>query len=221
MNTSSFSFHNPFSVNHIMHVKYQTSCWFLLVFMFHVACFNLPTDINECEVSGKTLCDHECVNTVGSFLCRCRTGYILAPDQRSCILVPNCELTYVFWNWSGRFEHIQNIFCVYCLSLPLDNCYLLPIVDCCYESHHSVQFYLLDVPWISFVPLHVQWALYFGLIFHPQNIKGKIVTPLRVSYSFIFVKKYGYAPLLLVILKLKSGLKLFKWCQNKGLFPVF
>uniref|UniRef100_M4AQS2 EGF-like domain-containing protein n=1 Tax=Xiphophorus maculatus TaxID=8083 RepID=M4AQS2_XIPMA len=48
-------------------------------------------DINECEVSGKTLCDHECVNTVGSFLCRCRTSYILAPDQRSCILVHNCD----------------------------------------------------------------------------------------------------------------------------------
>lgn len=48
-------------------------------------------DIDECEHSGGSLCDHECVNTVGSFLCRCRTGYILAPDQRSCVPIHNCE----------------------------------------------------------------------------------------------------------------------------------
>lgn len=37
------------------------------------------------------MCEHECVNTVGSFLCRCHSGYILAPDRHSCIPVNNCE----------------------------------------------------------------------------------------------------------------------------------
>uniref|UniRef100_A0A674PFF4 EGF-like domain-containing protein n=1 Tax=Takifugu rubripes TaxID=31033 RepID=A0A674PFF4_TAKRU len=44
-------------------------------------------DINECEQPGTSMCQHECVNTVGSFLCRCGGGYILAPDRRSCIPV--------------------------------------------------------------------------------------------------------------------------------------
>uniref|UniRef100_A0A674PC64 EGF-like calcium-binding domain-containing protein n=1 Tax=Takifugu rubripes TaxID=31033 RepID=A0A674PC64_TAKRU len=38
-------------------------------------------DINECEQPGTSMCQHECVNTVGSFLCRCGGGYILAPDR--------------------------------------------------------------------------------------------------------------------------------------------
>lgn len=49
------------------------------------------TDVDECEHSAGDVCDHECVNTVGSFLCRCHTGYILASDQRSCIPVHNCK----------------------------------------------------------------------------------------------------------------------------------
>lgn len=49
------------------------------------------TDIDECENSSSSLCDHECVNTVGSFQCRCRSGYILTPNQRSCIPVHNCK----------------------------------------------------------------------------------------------------------------------------------
>ncbi|KAF0043515.1 hypothetical protein F2P81_004852, partial [Scophthalmus maximus] len=49
----------------------------------------VPENIDECEHSGSSVCDHECVNTVGSFLCRCHSGYILARDQRSCIPVHN------------------------------------------------------------------------------------------------------------------------------------
>uniref|UniRef100_A0A8C5GNR5 EGF-like domain-containing protein n=1 Tax=Gouania willdenowi TaxID=441366 RepID=A0A8C5GNR5_GOUWI len=47
-------------------------------------------DINECEMPD-SVCDHECVNTEGSFMCRCRSGYILAPDQQSCLPVHNCD----------------------------------------------------------------------------------------------------------------------------------
>uniref|UniRef100_A0A3Q2XKK8 EGF-like domain-containing protein n=1 Tax=Hippocampus comes TaxID=109280 RepID=A0A3Q2XKK8_HIPCM len=50
-------------------------------------------DIDECEESGGGVCEHECVNTSGSFLCRCHSGYILAPDQRSCIAVHNRKIS--------------------------------------------------------------------------------------------------------------------------------
>ena len=36
-----------------------------------------PADINECLVDNGS-CDHECLNQVGSFECRCRNGYRLA-----------------------------------------------------------------------------------------------------------------------------------------------
>lgn len=48
-------------------------------------------DIDECENPSSNVCDHTCVNTAGSFLCHCRSGFMLAPDQHSCIPVHNCE----------------------------------------------------------------------------------------------------------------------------------
>lgn len=53
------------------------------------------TDIDECEPAGTSMCDHECVNTLGSYRCRCHRGYILAPDKHSCIPVHKCESIYL------------------------------------------------------------------------------------------------------------------------------
>jgi len=39
-------------------------------------------DVNECN--GDHECDHDCMNTVGSFLCSCDNGYLLQPDGRTC-----------------------------------------------------------------------------------------------------------------------------------------
>ena len=39
-------------------------------------------DVNECN--GDHECDHDCMNTVGSFLCSCDDGYLLQPDGRTC-----------------------------------------------------------------------------------------------------------------------------------------
>ena len=41
------------------------------------------SDTNEClgELGG---CEDQCVNTLGSYECRCNAGYSLAPDGRSC-----------------------------------------------------------------------------------------------------------------------------------------
>ncbi|XP_053955341.1 uncharacterized protein LOC128861319 [Anastrepha ludens] len=39
-------------------------------------------DINECKEEKP--CDQTCINTVGSYFCKCREGFILQPDQQSC-----------------------------------------------------------------------------------------------------------------------------------------
>ncbi|CAL1534449.1 unnamed protein product, partial [Lymnaea stagnalis] len=50
---------------------------------------NFCTDINEC--SNSSTCDHNCTNTVGSFVCFCHTGYRLnSTDQKSCIEINEC-----------------------------------------------------------------------------------------------------------------------------------
>lgn len=39
-------------------------------------------DVNECETEKP--CDQQCVNTQGSYFCRCRHGFVLQADQQSC-----------------------------------------------------------------------------------------------------------------------------------------
>lgn len=39
-------------------------------------------DINECTTNN--ICEHSCHNIWGSYQCRCRPGYRLAADKRSC-----------------------------------------------------------------------------------------------------------------------------------------
>ncbi|XP_041595663.1 collagen and calcium-binding EGF domain-containing protein 1 isoform X2 [Vulpes lagopus] len=41
-------------------------------------------DIDECATSNETLCAHMCINTVGSYRCECREGYIQEDDGRTC-----------------------------------------------------------------------------------------------------------------------------------------
>ncbi|XP_068149616.1 uncharacterized protein slow [Drosophila tropicalis] len=40
------------------------------------------SDVNECHVDKP--CDQQCVNTQGSYFCRCRHGFVLQADQQSC-----------------------------------------------------------------------------------------------------------------------------------------
>lgn len=46
-------------------------------------CFYLVTDVNECT-QGISGCDQDCLNTVGSFQCKCRQGFRLGRDGRTC-----------------------------------------------------------------------------------------------------------------------------------------
>ncbi|XP_069885127.1 collagen and calcium-binding EGF domain-containing protein 1 [Dipodomys merriami] len=41
-------------------------------------------DIDECATSNQTLCAHICTNTVGSYRCECREGFILEDDGKTC-----------------------------------------------------------------------------------------------------------------------------------------
>ena len=40
-------------------------------------------DINECLDNNGT-CSHDCINTEGSYHCKCPPGYILLPNKRDC-----------------------------------------------------------------------------------------------------------------------------------------
>ena len=42
-----------------------------------------PLDINECTLMTDS-CQHECINTVGSYICDCNVGYMLNPNGLYC-----------------------------------------------------------------------------------------------------------------------------------------
>ena len=50
------------------------------VLNFFVAFF---TDVNECAYSNGS-CQHQCVNSGGSYRCECDSGYYLQADGKSC-----------------------------------------------------------------------------------------------------------------------------------------
>lgn len=45
---------------------------------------NLNLDVNECETFNGG-CDHQCNNTIGSFNCKCRKGFFLDANGKTCI----------------------------------------------------------------------------------------------------------------------------------------
>ncbi|XP_042628685.1 complement C1r-A subcomponent [Cyprinus carpio] len=50
--------------------------------------FYQAVDIDECSSSSveNAPCSQICLNTLGSYLCACHHGYMLRPDQRTCVL---------------------------------------------------------------------------------------------------------------------------------------
>ncbi|XP_073741092.1 epidermal growth factor-like protein 8 isoform X3 [Callorhinus ursinus] len=49
----------------------------------HPGALTCDEDVDECR-TGVTLCSHHCINTAGSFTCRCPRGLVLGPDGRTC-----------------------------------------------------------------------------------------------------------------------------------------
>lgn len=59
-------------------------------------------DINECA-QNPLLCAFRCVNVVGSYECKCPTGYVLREDKRMCkgtAVKPSRSLTQLSQLWS-------------------------------------------------------------------------------------------------------------------------
>uniref|UniRef100_A0A096NX72 Matrilin-4 n=1 Tax=Papio anubis TaxID=9555 RepID=A0A096NX72_PAPAN len=48
-------------------------------------------------------CEHHCVNSPGSYFCRCQVGFVLQPDQRSCRAIDYCS----FGNHSCQHECVS------------------------------------------------------------------------------------------------------------------
>lgn len=63
----------------------------IIVFTFYFLFF---TDVDECyeRIDG---CQQECVNTNGSYVCACRTGYRLTSDRYSCTGISYLVLNFV------------------------------------------------------------------------------------------------------------------------------
>ena len=61
----------------------------------HTVRFNLFSclDINEC-VLGTSVCNQLCNNTVGSYMCSCKTGFKLSADNQTCNGTNICYVTY-------------------------------------------------------------------------------------------------------------------------------
>lgn len=43
-----------------------------------------PADVDECKFNNGG-CQHTCVNTMGSYECRCKEGFFLSDNQHTCI----------------------------------------------------------------------------------------------------------------------------------------
>lgn len=57
----------------------QQSC-----FTITYASLYISTDNDECSETEGMMCDHICVNTIGSFFCSCEEGYKLNDDGYTC-----------------------------------------------------------------------------------------------------------------------------------------
>lgn len=74
-----------------------------------------PADVDECKFNNGG-CQHTCVNTMGSYECRCKEGFFLSDNQHTCIhrSVGECpQQTVLLWVTRGHlwYEFIdRNIF---------------------------------------------------------------------------------------------------------------
>lgn len=46
-------------------------------------CLNISSDVDECSKENGG-CQHECVNTFGSYSCQCRSGFMLHDNKHDC-----------------------------------------------------------------------------------------------------------------------------------------
>lgn len=61
----------------------ETFSFFGVCFLSHI-CPLWVLDLDECATDEGN-CQHECVNTLGSYICTCHNGYTLHENGRDCI----------------------------------------------------------------------------------------------------------------------------------------
>ena len=71
-------------------------------------------DIDECDedqFGKKHGCEHLCVNTVGSYKCKCYYGYTLAEDGKTCLIGKLHFILFmkIFSNQYSVFESLQTL----------------------------------------------------------------------------------------------------------------
>lgn len=69
-----------------------------------------PTAIDACA-DGRHGCQHHCVSAHGSYSCRCRPGYYLNQDKRSCTSKFFSPFLYVNWLLASPLLHLSLTFC--------------------------------------------------------------------------------------------------------------
>uniref|UniRef100_W5MUH5 Matrilin 2 n=1 Tax=Lepisosteus oculatus TaxID=7918 RepID=W5MUH5_LEPOC len=87
---------------HVLLVKIK---YFHLTYMLFISCLSLTSaGKNLCAVTDHR-CEHMCINTPGSYMCRCKKGYTLNPDGKTCKAQDLCAVV------DHGCQH-------YCVSLP-------------------------------------------------------------------------------------------------------
>ncbi|XP_053571210.1 matrilin-2 [Bombina bombina] len=90
-------------------------------------------------------CDHFCINTPGSYLCKCKQGYILNPDEKTCRTQDLCAsekhgCEQICVNTPGSY--MCQCYEAYELANDLKSC---TIVDYCALGNHGCQHECLNV----------------------------------------------------------------------------
>ena len=76
----------------------------------------MSPDIDECQ-DGHGRCNQTCTNIIGSYICSCNSGYVLAQDGHNC---------------NGKHMQSGTICVVYSISFPIS-----PDIDECLDGSYS------------------------------------------------------------------------------------
>ena len=109
-----------------MCILYVVSVYYACTYTYH----DIIADVDEC-LSDNGGCDHICMNIEGSYECLCNTSYILAADNKSCVIPSHCDSYTVLRKRKG---HIGTIDFPASHYAPNSNCTWVIISPAEYES---------------------------------------------------------------------------------------